>query len=572
MKILLMGNPNVGKSVIFSRLTGVNVITSNYPGTTVDLKKGTVKFCGEKAEIIDVPGSYTLEPTSKAEEVAVEMLKEGDVIINVVDATNLERNLHLTLELLEQGIPMVVVLNLWDETKHKGITIDIEKLKEHLGVPVIPTVAVTGEGIKELISTTPKKPLHPKRTEDEQWSEVGRIIRDVQEVSHRHHTLLERMGDASIKPLSGAIISIAVLMGVFEFIRFIGEGLIEYLFDPLFEILYKPIINEFGVIVGEGLLFDILIGTIIEGEIDYTQSMGLLTTGLYVPFAMVLPYVFVFYLALGLLEDSGYLPRLAVLVDTIMHRIGLHGLSIVPMFLGMGCNVPGALSTRVLETKKQRFIAATLMAVAVPCIAQLAMITGLIGSLSEGSRIGFISVFLTLFLVWLFLGMLLSRIMKGESPEIFIEIPPYRIPSLVATFKKLWMRIRSFLGEAVPYMFVGVLIINALYSFGIIQFIGELTKPLITGLLGLPPEAVGALIVGFLRKDVAIGMLTPLGLNLNQAIVASVVLAMYFPCVATFVVLIRELGVVDMIKSSIIMITTAFLVGGLLNIILGVIL
>ena len=500
------------------------------------------------------------------------MLKEGDVIINVVDATNLERNLHLTLELLEQGIPMVVVLNLWDETKHKGITIDIEKLKEHLGVPVIPTVAVTGEGIKELISTTPKKPLHPKRTEDEQWSEVGRIIRDVQEVSHRHHTLLERMGDASIKPLSGAIISIAVLMGVFEFIRFIGEGLIEYLFDPLFEILYKPIINEFGVIVGEGLLFDILIGTIIEGEIDYTQSMGLLTTGLYVPFAMVLPYVFVFYLALGLLEDSGYLPRLAVLVDTIMHRIGLHGLSIVPMFLGMGCNVPGALSTRVLETKKQRFIGATLIAVAVPCIAQLAMITGLIGSLSEGSRIGFISVFLTLFLVWLFLGMLLSRIMKGESPEIFIEIPPYRIPSLVATFKKLWMRIRSFLGEAVPYMFVGVLIINALYSFGIIQFIGELTKPLITGLLGLPPEAVGALIVGFLRKDVAIGMLTPLGLNLNQAIVASVVLAMYFPCVATFVVLIRELGIVDMIKSSIIMIASAFLVGGLLNIILGVVL
>ncbi|MDY6966475.1 MAG: ferrous iron transporter B [Halobacteriota archaeon] len=568
MKILLMGNPNVGKSVIFSRLTGLNVITSNYPGTTVDFKKGTVKFGGEKAEIIDVPGSYTLEPTSKAEEVAVEMLKEGDVIINVVDATNLERNLHLTLELLEQGIPTIVVLNLWDETKHKGIIIDVDKLEEHLGVPVVPTVAVTGEGIKELTSTNPKKPLHPKRTEDEQWAEVGKIIREVQTVTHHHHTLLERMGDASIKPLSGAIIALIIMVTAFEFIRFIGEGLINYLFDPIFVILYKPIIEGLGEILGGGFLFDIIIGTLIDGEIDFVQSMGLLSTGLYVPFAMVLPYVFAFYLGLGLLEDSGYLPRLAVLVDTIMHRIGLHGLSIVPMFLGLGCNVPGALSTRVLETKKQRFIAATLMAVAIPCIAQIAMIAGLVG---EYGMMGFGVVFLTLFLVWLVLGMLLSRIMKGESPEIFLEIPPYRIPSPVTTFKKLWMRIRSFLTEAVPFMLLGVVIINALYSFGIIQFIGELTEPLIVGLLGLPAEAVGALVVGFLRKDVAIGMLIPLELTMNQAIVASVVLAMYFPCVATFVVLVRELGVVDMLKSATIMISTAFLVGGLLNVLLGAI-
>ena len=567
-----MGNPNVGKSVIFSRLTGVNVITSNYPGTTVDFKNGTVKFGEDKAEIIDVPGSYTLDPTSKAEEVAVEMLKEGDVVINVVDATNLERNLHLTLEILERGLPTVVVLNIWDETKHKGIVIDVDKLKEHLGVPVIPTVAVTGEGIKELTSTVPIKPSHPKRTEDERWSEIGRIIMDVQTVTHHHHTLLERMGDLSIKPLSGAIIAIAVMIASFEFIRFIGEGLIEYVFDPLFEVYYKPIISSFGEILGSGLLFDIIIGKLIEGEIDYTQSMGLLTTGLYVPFAMVLPYVFSFYLGLGLLEDSGYLPRLAVLADTIMHRIGLHGLSIIPMFLGLGCNVPGALSTRVLETKKQRFIAATLMAVAIPCIAQIAMITGLIGSVSGGRRIGFVIVFLTLFLVWLTLGMLLGKIMKGESPEIFMEIPPYRIPSISATFKKLWMRVRSFLAEAIPFMLLGVLIINALYSFGVIQYISVIFAPVISGLLGLPAEAVGALVVGFLRKDVAIGMLIPLGLTMKQVIVASVVLAMYFPCVATFVVLIRELGVIDMLKSSVIMVASAFLVGGLLNVILEVVL
>ena len=569
MKILLMGNPNIGKSVIFSRLTSINVITSNYPGTTVDFKKGTFKFGDEKAEIIDVPGAYTLEPTSKAEEVALDMLKEGDVIVNVIDSTNLERNLFLTLELLEQGMPTIVVLNLWDEAKHKGIMIDVDKLEKHLGVPVIPTIAVTGEGIKELTSATPKKPAHPKLTEDERWSEVGKIIREVQTVTHHHRTPLELLGDASIKPLSGAIIAVAVMIAAFEFIIIIGEGLINFVFDPLFNIYYTPIIDRLGEILGGGFLFNILIGTLIGGEIEYSQSMGLLTTGVYVPFAMVLPYVFSFYLGLGLLEDSGYLPRLAVLVDTIMHRIGLHGLSIIPMFLGLGCNVPGALSTRVLETKKQRFIAATLMAVAIPCIAQLAMIVGLIG---DYGALGLGVVFLTLFLVWLFLGIILSRILKGESPEIFMEIPPYRIPSLVATFKKLWMRLRSFLSEAIPFMLLGVLIINGLYSFGIIQFIGEVTEPLITGFLGLPPEAVGALVVGFLRKDVAIGMLLPLGLTINQAIVASVVLAMYFPCVATFVVLIRELGVVDMIKSSVIMITSAFLVGGLLNLILVVVL
>ncbi|MDY6864402.1 MAG: ferrous iron transporter B [Halobacteriota archaeon] len=567
MNILLMGNPNVGKSVIFSRLTGVNVISSNYPGTTVGFKEGTVKFGGEKARLIDVPGSYTLNPTSSAEEVAVEMLDKGDIVINVVDATNLERNLHLTLELLEYGLPTIIVLNLWDETKHKGITIDIDKLREHLGVPVIPTVAVTGEGIKELMGSTPERPTHPRRTEDERWGEIGRIIGEVQTVTHHHHTILELLGDASIKPLSGAVIAVMVMAITFEFIRLIGEGLINFVFDPLFEIYYKPLMMQLGTALGEGILFDLVIGTLIGSEIDFVQSMGLLTTGLYVPFAMVLPYVFSFYLGLGLLEDSGYLPRLAVLVDTIMHRIGLHGLSIIPMFLGLGCNVPGALSTRVLETKKQRFIASTLMAVAIPCIAQIAMIAGLVG---QYGAMGFGVVFLTLFLVWLTLGLILSRIIKGESPEIFLEIPPYRIPVLVATLKKLWMRIRSFLMDAIPFMLLGVLIINGLYSFGIIRFIGDLTEPVITGLLGLPSEAVGALVVGFLRKDVAIGMLMPLNLNMNQAIVASVVLAMYFPCVATFVVMVRELGVVDMLKSSVIMILSAFIVGGLLNLILGV--
>ncbi|MDI6892312.1 MAG: ferrous iron transporter B [Actinomycetota bacterium] len=560
-----MGNPNVGKSVFFSRLTGTNVIASNYPGTTVGFTRGKMKLDGQVAEVIDVPGTYTLEPTCRAEEVAVEMLKEGDVIIQVVDATNLERNLYLTLQLLEKGKPLIVALNLWDEAKHIGIDIDVKRLEKLLEVPVVPTVAITGEGIKELVLRLTEARAHAfERTDAERWKEVGRISSEVQCVAHRHHTLLERLGDLTIKPRTGIPLSILVLYLVFKVVRLVGEGLITYLLNPLFN-LYTPLAMRLSALLGPGVVHDILIGHLIAGKIDYAQSMGLLTTGLYVPFAMVLPYVFAFYLTLSFLEDVGYLPRLAVLMDNIMHRLGMHGSAIIPMFLGFGCNVPGVLATRVLETRRQRFIAATLLSIAVPCSALLAMIMGLVGRYGPRA-LGM--VFGTLFVVWLILGFLLDRILKGESPEIFLEIPPYRTPYLGALLKKLWMRVRWFLTEGVPYVLLGVLIINVFYVLGVVDAIAGIAAPVVVGILGLPGEAAIALIAGFLRKDVAVGMLLPLGLNMKQLIIASVVLSMYFPCVATFAVLVRELGIKDMAKSAGIMICSAILVGGLLNLIL----
>ncbi|MBL7075824.1 ferrous iron transporter B [candidate division KSB1 bacterium] len=573
-KILLMGNPNVGKSVVFSRLTGVHVIASNYPGTTVEFTKGTMRLGDEKAEVIDVPGTYTLEPTSKAEEVAVEMLNEavsehsqGNLVINIVDATNLERNLNLTLQLLKRNIPVIVALNLWDETKHTGISIDTEELEKILGVPVVPTCAISGEGIKNLVTRLPdaKVGIYEYQNE-ERWHEVGNIISQVQKVTHRHHTLLERLGDASIRPLTGIPLALVAMYAAFKIIRFIGEGLIGYIFEPIFDRLWAPLMMKLSFVLGsQGFVHNILIGKLVGGEIDFVESLGLLTTGLFVPIAMVLPYVISFYLVLSFAEDSGYLPRLGVLVDNIMHRLGLHGLAIIPMMLGLGCNVPGALATRVLETRRERFISATLMAIAVPCMALQAMVIGLVGR--YGTK-GLGLVFGTLFVVWIILGILLNLILKGESPEIFVEIPPYRIPYLRALLKKLWMRTRWFLQEAVPYVLLGVLIVNILYSLRIIEFIGRFTAPVVTGILGLPREAVGALIIGFLRKDVAVGMLLPLDLTLNQLIIASVVLAMYFPCVATFAVLVKELGVKDMIKSAGIMIVSALTVGGILNLLL----
>ncbi len=563
MRILLIGNPNVGKSALFSRLTGVDVLISNYPGTTIELKKGKMKLGEETAEVIDVPGTYTLEPTSKAEEVAVDMLEKGDIVINVVDATNLERNLYLTLQLLERNIPVIVVLNFWDEIRHLGIQIDAEKLESHLDVPVVPAVAVTGVGVKELVSRFSEARAHTTRySEEARWGEIGRIVSKVQKVTLKKHTFLENLEDLSVKPLTGIPMTLFILAFVFWTVRFVGEKLTAYLFDPLFE-RYLPLVNGLSEMLGRGgILHDILIGTLIEGKIDYIQSMGLLTTALYVPFAMVLPYVFAFYLVLGLMEDSGYLPRLATLVDAVLHRLGMHGLAIIPMLLGFGCNVPGALSTRILETRKQRFIAATLMAIAVPCMAQTAMVFALLGP--YGIK-GFGIYFLTLFIVWLTLGFLLNRGIKGETPETFMEIPPYRVPYPGSLAKKLWMRLRGFLGEAIPFVLLGVLFINILYVFGIIEWISEAASPLIVGLLGLPKEAVASLIVGFLRKDVAVGMLLPLGLDMGQLIVASVVLTMYFPCVATFVVLFKELGAKDLFKATAIMLVSTLLVGGVLN-------
>ncbi len=567
-KILLMGNPNVGKSVIFSRLTGVHVIASNYPGTTVGYTRGFMKLGDETVEVIDVPGTYTLEPTSEAEEIALRMLDTGDVVINVVNATNLERNLYLTLQLLERDIPVVVALNMWDDTKHRGIHIDLDKLRELLGVPVIPTIATTGEGIKELVgnmlrAVSPDNPVHSR---DERWATIGGITDQVQRVTHRHHTWLERVADASVKPLTGSIIALAVLASAFMVIRLIGESLISYVLDPLFNTLWAPVLLRLSDLLGgSGFLHDIVVGKLASGEVNFIESFGLLSSGLYVPFAMVLPYIIAFYLVLGLLEEIGYLPRLAVLMDTIMHRLGLHGYAIIPTMLGFGCNVPAILATRVLESKRERFIAATLISIAVPCAALQAMILGLVGE--RGIQYVAI-VYGTLFVVWIILGTILNRAVKGFSPELLIEIPPYRLPSWRTVLQKLWMRAHGFLVEAVPIILGAVLVVNILLFLGVFGAIANFTAPVVTGLLGLPKEAVTGLVVGFLRKDAALGMLAPLALTAKQLVVGSVVLAMFFPCIAAFVVFLRELGMVNMLKSAAIMICVALITGGLLNLIL----
>jgi ferrous iron transport protein B len=569
MKIFLLGNPNVGKSVVFSRLTGVQVISSNFPGTTVEFTKGYLESAGEKSEVIDLPGTYSLEPTSKAEEVAVSLLraasKEDSIVINIIDATNLERNLFLTLQLIEEGFRVICCLNMCDDTTHRGIHIDSAKLEEILGVPVIPTCAVTGMGIKLLIESIKNAKQAPLKTigHEERWQEIGKVIEQVQRLEHRHHTFRELMEDASMRPLTGLLMAAGVVFVSFKVVRFIGEWLINNLTDPLFFKFYQPILEKLSrALGGGGFVHHVLIGDLINGKIDFKQSLGVLTTAPYIEFSMVLPYVLSFYLILGLLEDIGYLPRLAILLDNLLHRLGLHGFAIIPVLLGFGCNVPGILSTRVLESKRERFIACTLISIGVPCVPLQAMIFGLLGKFGGFYVAG---VYLVLFSLSLILGIIMNRTLKGYSPEFLLEIPPYRFPPIAIVGQKLFLRVKGFLIEAVPVVLLGVLAINLMIFLNMFDFVTGIFAPIIKGLFGLPKEAVVALVIGFFRKDVAVGLLMPLALSAKQLFIAATLLAISFPCIATFVVLFKELGLKDLIKATMIMILISLIVGTMLN-------
>lgn len=571
-KIYLIGNPNVGKSVVFSRLTGVHVISSNYPGTTVEFIKGYLSLGDEKIEVVDLPGTYSLESSSSAEEVAVSLLKEHPkdemAVINIIDSTNLERNLLLTLQLIEEGFPTIACLNMCDDAVHRGVNIDIKKLEEILHIPAISTCAVTGVGIKLLIDRIKDAApvLRDKISHEERWKMIGHVIEQVQHLEHRHHRLREMLEDASVRPLTGFIMASGVIYVSFKIVRFIGEFIINKITDPIFYGTIQPLLEKLTLHWQEkSFLFHLLIGDLVNGKIDFKQSLGVLTTAPYIEFGMVLPYIISVYLVLSLLEDIGYLPRLAILLDNLLHRLGLHGYAIIPVLLGFGCNVPGILSTRVLESKRERFIASTIISIGVPCVPLQAMIVGLLGVFS-GFYVG--GVYLVLFFIILVLGFILNRVLPGYSPEFLLEIPPYRFPPLTILGRKLYFRVKGFLIEAVPIVLIGVLVINILLYFKLFDIVTGIFAPVIHDLFGLPKDAIVALAIGFLRKDVAVGMLAPLGLSAKQLFIAVTLLAISFPCIATFIILWKELGVKNLIKSTLIMITISIIVGTALNFII----
>jgi len=564
-RVLLVGNPNVGKSVFFSRLTGAHAISSNYPGTTVGFTEGVLTVGEENFNIIDVPGAYTLEPTNEAEQIARKIVDTGaDMVIIVLDATALERNLVLALQVLERDIPAIVALNMFDEARHRGLIIDVEALESELGVPIIPTVAVTGVGLSYMISNLKNARAGHFQPMDkaERWRKIGEIISKVQTVTHRHHTIKDRLEDVSAHRVWGGVLGVLVLTACFTLIRLLGEGIINYITDPIFDTFYLPLLERLSTILGGGYLHNIIIGRLFEGAIDLEQSLGVFSTGVYVEFGMVLPYIIAFYSILSFLEDFGYLPRLAVVFDALLHRFGIHGYAIIPTLLGLGCNVPGILATRVLESERERFITATLISVGIPCVSVQAMLTATLAP--YGMRY-IAAVYLILLSVWLILGRIMHLTLKGFSPELIVEIPPYRLPAPRAWAYKLWFRIKDFLIEATPLVMGGILLVNVLDTIGVMDAIAGILSPLFEGLFGLPSAAAVPIVMGLFRKDIAMGLLIPLRLSAAQMLTAVVMLAMTFPCIATFVILWRELGIKRMIQSSVIMLSAACIAGGLMH-------
>ena len=567
---LLAGNPNVGKSLLFSRLTGIGILSSNFPGTTVGLNHGTAVFNAEPYNIIDIPGLYHLEEKWVIEGKKRDLFAElsYDFIVCVADATHLERNLYFTLEVIKLGKPVILLLNKFDEAQRKGIDIDVRALSKLLGIPVIAVVATTGEGLKRLEVTisklseksfeVQKSPLQIPAKPEDKWHLIGRIVRRVQKIHHKHASFTEKLQALATTPVTGLPIALVVLVMSFWLIMRLGEGLIG-LMEPLYEGYYFPFLQKIFAFMEGKPLYWFLVG---DGGEKY---FGLLSDGLKIALIDVMPFVLVFYSLLGFLGDLGYLPRLAILLDRILYRIGLHGYGAIPIMLGFGCKVPAVMGVRVLETRRERVIALALILVLAPCISQTAIILSM---LSPYGLKYLLIVFGTLVINGILAGTILNKMLKGDTPEIFMEIPSWSIPRIRPLLRKIWLRMKEYFCDALPLILAGVLFVDLMEWAGITGWLTRIFRYPVEYLLHLPAEVTPVLLLGFLRKDISIALLEPFNLLPQQLSVACVFMAMYLPCMATFFVMLRENGLKDSLRIVTLTLTLALISATILRYIL----
>jgi len=640
LTIALAGNANVGKSVIFNQLTGLNQVVGNWPGKTVERAEGTLYYKGYRIKVLDLPGTYSLSAYSIEEVIARDYIamERPDVVVNVVDSSALERNLYLTLQLLELEAPMVVDLNQVDFAAKKGIRIDAEKLSEKLGVPVVPTVAISGKGIDTLLDTIVdvvegKRKLRPLKVQycreveerierikkllekkapklckkypsrwlsikllekdseieskvrkegaedvielaeimseelkdihgkpaplliaSERYGLAGSIAREVTEFVHPPRlTLEQRLDELTTHRILGYPILVAVMAAIFTAIFFGGDLLIqplEYLFD---ELLIPLVENSLAGLLPESIV--------------YLLSHGVIG-GIGAGVTVALPYIVPFYIFLAILEDSGYLPRAAFLMDNIMHRIGLHGKAFIPIVLGYGCSVPACIGCRIMETDRERFIAG-LVVMLIPCAARTVVILGLVG------RYVGLHAALALYAFDLLLAFLIGRAafkaLPGEPVGLIMEMPPYRRPMVRNILLKTWTRTKDFVYMAFPLIVAGSLILEGLRVSGLIWTLVDAISPIIVGWLGLPPLCGFPLVFGVLRKELTLILLVQLigtieinnFLNPIQMVVFSLVTMIYIPCISSIAALIHEYGWRRALIVVFLDISLAMLLGGI---------
>ena len=552
---LLFGNPNVGKSVIFSKLTGKDVQTANYTGTTVSFTRGTMQLFSDEAELIDVPGIYSLSVESVAEQVAVDFLERGaDAIIFVLDATNIEQSLHLAYDLMKGDLPLIFVLNLTDVAERKGILIDVEALEEELGQRVIPTVAIRNIGLKRVMAeirthlhATEPMPL-PKRD----VRPIEDVVARVETFEEKEPTLLDKIGDWSMAPKTGVPIAFLVMLISFALVVGGGKALRSVLLLPLVNDVWTPLMEWLvGLFLADGTLKQMLVG-----------EYGVLIKGVEWPFALILPYVFFFYIILSILEDSGYMPRLGALVDGILRRMGIQGSNIVPFMMGYGCAVPAIIGTRTSTSMKERLIVATVVSVAIPCASQTGAFVALLG---DQSLVLLIGIFLISMVFAFVAGVIVDKTLPGDQTPLLMEIPNLLVPERSTVVKKVKNRTKSFMVEAELPMLAGIAIAAVIVETGLMDSVAVWMEPLIETWLGLPKEASLALLLGFIRRELAVLPLLDLGLSTSQLFVGSIVALLYLPCLSVFGVLVKEFGVKIASTISVTTIVLALLIGGLVN-------
>ena len=624
--VALAGNANVGKSAVFNQLTGVGQIIGNWPGKTVERAEGMLKYEGLKIKIIDLPGIYSFSTYSMEELVSREFiaLEKPDIVVNVVDASALERNLFFTIQLLELDAPMIVALNQIDLMEHKGISIDYNKLEEILGVPVVPTVAIKGKGISELteqiIKLTEQRRATPtikygkeveqriellapllgkidigyptrwvaikllekddvitrqvvgidetivKESETlakelekihgepssvvvsaERYHIADEIARKVQRVGVQESTLTDKLDRIALHPVLGYLMVLMVVGGLLIWTFIIGAKISNLLSD-----LLSPIEQLEPVVSGP------------LGNILWNGAF----TGFVAGITLVIPYVLPFYIMLALIEDSGYLTRISLMLDKGMHKLGLHGKAIIPLILGYGCNVPACYSCRIMETPKQKLLAAFLVTL-VPCIARTIVILGLVAA--------FVSIWwaLALYVFDIILIVLLGRIafklVPGESLGLIMEMPNYHVPSLSVAAKQTWVRTKSLIWVVFPAYIVGSAVLQTFYAAGWLNPINNALSLITVGWLGLPTVTGILLIFGVARKELTILMLAIIFHTTNfgsimspvQLIVLALVTMLYIPCLATILTLAKEFGWKEASAISVFDVGFAIFLGGM---------
>ena len=551
MQITLLGNPNVGKSSLFNHMTGADVAIANYPGTTIHLTSRIITCpacdrCTHTYTLFDAPGVYQIaQPTNKYEAITHKLMCNSSLLINVIDATHLAQSLTVTQTLLSGHNPCVIALNRWDEAQDGNIAIDLAQLKKYLQVPIIPTIARTGFGIKDLeiimydyLHRTPT--YHIPRAPDN-LATIDTIVSQTERRAPQTKTIRQKLEVLLISPLPGGCIALIMLCAIFASVAYSGM-IIEWVCDTLLNMFATPLMLHLHHLLAPiPFLQATLIGTIsVDGTINYGEALGLLTSGLYIPLIKVAPVVILFYGILGILEESGYLPRLATLSDSFMRRFSLHGFAILPMILGAGCSVTGIVATRMLTSRRERIIVSALVSMIIPCTSQTAIIISLLGPL--GTPYVF-ALFGLLALLWCIVGMLFGLQTQVKQNPLLLELPPLQRPSWWAIGKKLHYRTRSFFKDALPLAIAGIALVACAQYFDLFSIFSRLLTPVCSFLWGLPPRMVPILIIGLFRKEIALSFLLLLpDLSATQLFIAATLLSIYFPCISVYTMLYREFG------------------------------